>query len=113
MYICTLLQEFLCILLHILAVYSPQEYDVFVRDLTTTLLFLVVFLKWHSEEIRQKPKQTKCGYSAQDTISTISTLFVSVADIFHCWFSSPVREAPVCTGICSSKSRRLLLSLPT
>ena len=68
-----------------------------VRDLVTTLLFLVVFLKWHSEELRtvgkadgEEGRGRKCVFSPAEAVSTVNVLFVAVADIFHCWFSSPV-----------------------
>ena len=81
-----------------------------VRDLTTTLLFLVVFLKWHSEELREAGKKNKKGeeeeeggrrkyvFSTVDASSSVNALFVAVADIFHCWFSSPVRPAVHCSS---------------
>ena len=81
-----------------------------VRDLATTLLFLAVFLKSHSEELRAAGKKKKnveeeeegegggegsrtcMPCKSDDTSSNINALFVAVADIFHCWFSSPVRH---------------------
>ena len=88
-----------------------QDYTVLVRDLTTTLLFLVVFLKWHSEELREAGKKNKKGEeeeeggrrkyvfsSTVDASSSVNALFVAVADIFHCWFSSPVRPAVHCSS---------------
>ena len=91
-----------------------QDYTVLVRDLATTLLFLVVFLKSHSEELRTAGKKKKMEeeeegegdgegegegeenrkcffYTSEEVSSNINALFAAVADIFHCWFSSPVR----------------------
>ena len=83
-----------------------------VRDLATTLLFLAVFLKSHSEELRAAGKKKKkhveeeeegegqtegenrnrVPYTSEEVSSNINAIFVAVADIFHCWFSSPVRH---------------------
>lgn len=75
---------------------TEQDYTVLVRDLATTLLFLVVFLKFHSEELRgvgsvKLAEDPTPFYSREDLSSNINALFTAVAEIFHCWFSSPVR----------------------
>lgn len=61
-----------------------QDYFIFVRDLMMVLPFLTLFLHAKQETIRN---------SAEDTQDTVRGLFVSVADIFHCWFSSQVLRA--------------------
>ena len=68
------------------------------RDLATTLLFLVVFLKSHSEELRETEGRKKGGgrldLVREDVSGDVNALFVALADIFHCWFSSPVSVVP-------------------
>ena len=61
-----------------------QDYLIFVRDLMMVLPFLTLFLHAKQETIRN---------SAADTQDIVRSLFVSVADIFHCWFSSQVLRA--------------------
>ena len=83
-----------------------QDYKMLVRDLATTLLFLVVFLKSHSEELREAEGREKGGgldkcwtkhlLVREDVSRDVNALFVALADIFHCWFSSPV-STYVCT----------------
>ena len=72
-----------------------------VRDLSTTLLFLVVFLKSHSEELRAAGRRgnvedgegDSCALMREDVSRHVNALFVALADIFHCWFSSPVSSS--------------------
>ena len=57
-----------------------QDYRVFVRDLLSILPYLTVFLHSHKATL-------------SDSLTTVlhetsGTLFISVADIFHCWASS-------------------------
>lgn len=61
-----------------------QDYFIFVRDLMMVLPFLTLFLHAKQETIRN---------SAEDTQDTVRSLFVSVADVFHCWFPSQVLRA--------------------
>ena len=83
-----------------------QDYRSLVRDLSTTLLFLIVFLKSNSEQLRAAGKrlvgqegggegQRKCVLSRDDVSRDVSTLFSAVAEIFHCCFSSPVSSTYV------------------
>ena len=86
------------------------------RDLATTLLFLVVFLKSHSEELREAEGRKKGGgldkcwtkhlLVREDVSGDVNALFVALADIFHCWFSSPVSVVP-CEAKCFRKCKTL------
>ena len=83
---------------------GAQDYRVLVRDLATTLLFLMVFLKAHSEELRAAGNRLageegdeggrgtagKCVLLREDVSRDVNAVFSAVADVFHCWFSSPV-----------------------
>ena len=77
-----------------------QDYNVLVRDLATTLLFLTVFLKSHSDKLRaagkkmmEKEERKSCDTPREDISRDVNALFTAVAEIFHCWFSSPVSHA--------------------
>ena len=81
--------------------YSVQDYKLLARDLSTTLLFLVVFLKSHSEELRGAGRREEGGSDwrksvlvREDVSRDVNALFVAMADVFHCWFSSPVSFFP-------------------
>ena len=58
-----------------------QDYFIFVRDLMMVLPFLTLFLHAKQETLRN---------SSEDTQDSVRSILVSVADIFHCWFSSQV-----------------------
>ena len=72
-----------CVYVHVCSPFLHQDYRIFVRDLTALLPYLVIFLKAN--------KETLHSFDSSN-VSPIKSLFVSVADVFHCWFSSQVKH---------------------
>ncbi len=74
----------------------------FTRDLATFLLFLSGYLHTHSLALRPSTSHT------QDMRDAVNSLFVSLADIFHCWSSSQIfkREFKAATFTLAENSRQ-------
>lgn len=66
-----------------------EDYQIFVRDLLAVLPYLGMFCRSNMETLRAK--RHEYGFKAS------CPLFVAIADIFHCWFSSKV-GAECCHG---------------
>ena len=61
-----------------------QDYHIFVQDLMIILPYLSLFVHANWEALRD----------LKDSVEeAVESLFVSVMDIFHCWFSSQVKRA--------------------
>lgn len=76
----------------VLSLRPVQDYCIFVRDLVMVLPFLSVFLHTNCEALRNPEEGVQ---------KAVQNLFVSVTDIFHCWFSSQVQIAMNCMFISS------------
>ncbi len=68
----------------------------FTRDLAAILLFLSVYLHTHSTTLCPRTPHT---HSTQETQEAVNSLFVSLADIFHCWSSSQIFKREFRTAI--------------
>lgn len=63
-----------------------QDYHVFVRDLSSLLPFISLFLHSQNKDLQD----ICCSSLKQDRTlcDTVQALFISLSDIFHCWVSS-------------------------
>ncbi len=84
----------------------------FTRDLATILSFLAVYLHTHSFALRSHTSTPHTLHPlSHDTREALKSVFVSLADIFHCWSSSQMfkREFQTSTFTLTEQSRQFHL----
>ncbi len=84
----------------------------FTRDLATILSFLAVYLHTHSFALRSHTSTPHTAHPlSHDTRDAVKNLFVSLADIFHCWSSSQIfkREFQTSTFTLTEHSKQFHL----